>query len=226
MLLSLTLQDIRQNLADTAAEGAPVVVTDAVSGRGLTELIDEIQAMAATLPMESAQGMGRLNVDRSFSIKGFGTPSRDPHRRPHGEWPRSLALSRRPAPAHPQYACSHEQDVLRADPPQRTALNLAGISCGAIHRGDVLCTAPDFTATRMIDVKVTCLADAQPLFLWQRMLRLLVGTREVMARIVPLGAEQTVPGTEGFLQLRLEQDEIYVKAGDRSSCGPFRPCIP
>ena len=36
MLLSLTLQDIRQNLADTAAEGAPVVVTDAVSGRGLT----------------------------------------------------------------------------------------------------------------------------------------------------------------------------------------------
>lgn len=222
MLLSLTLQDIRQNLADTAAEGAPVVVTDAVSGRGLTELVDEIQAMAATLPMESAQGMGRLNVDRSFSIKGFGTivtgtlidgpmmNGREVWLYPGG---RRLRIRNMQV---------HEQDVLRADPPQRTALNLAGISCGAIHRGDVLCTAPDFTATRMIDVKVTCLADAQPLFLWQRM-RLLVGTREVMARIVPLGAEQIAPGTEGFLQLRLEQDEIYVKAGDRFILRTFSP---
>lgn len=54
-------------------------------------------------------------------------------------------------------------------------------------------------------------------------MRLLVGTREVMARIVPLGAEQIAPGTEGFLQLRLEQDEIYVKAGDRFILRTFSP---
>lgn len=58
----------------------------------------------------------------------------------------------------------HDRDVWQAEPPQRTALNLAGISSGAIHRGDVLCTAADFAATRMIDAKVTCLADAEPLF--------------------------------------------------------------
>ena len=52
---------------------------------------------------------------------------------------------------------------------------------------------------------------------------LLIGTREVMARIVPLGAEQIAPGTDGFLQLRLEADEIYVKAGDRFILRTFSP---
>ena len=222
MLLDLALQDIRQNLADTAAEDAPVVITDAVSGRGLTELVDEIQAMAASLPVETAQGMGRLNVDRSFSIKGFGTIVTgtliDGPMVNGGEvwlYPGGRRLRIRNMQAH-------EQDVPRADPPQRTALNLAGISCGAVHRGDVLCTAPEFAATRMVDVKVACLADAAPLLLWQRM-RLLVGTREVMVRIVPLGAEQIAPGTDGFLQLRLEKDEIYVKAGDRFILRTFSP---
>lgn len=221
-LLDLALRDIRQNLADTAAENAPIVVTDAVSGRGLPELVDQIEQMAATLPLETADGDGRLNVDRSFSIKGFGTIVTGtlidgPMMNGRDVWlyPGARRLRIRNMQAH-------EQDVFRADPPQRTALNLAGISCGAIHRGDVLCTAPDFAATRMLDAKVTCLADAAPLLLWQRM-RLLVGTREVMVRIVPLGAEQIAPGTDGFLQLRLEQEEIYVKAGDRFILRTFSP---
>ena len=221
-LLGLALQDIRQNLADTAAEDAPIVVTDAISGRGLTELVAEIQEMAASLPGETARGTGRLNVDRSFSIKGFGTIVTgtliDGPMTNGGEvwlYPGGRRLRIRNMQVH-------DRDVWQAEPPQRTALNLAGISSGAIHRGDVLCTAADFAATRMIDAKVTCLADAEPLFLWQRM-RLLVGTREVMARIVPLGAEQIAPGTDGFLQLRLEADEIYVKAGDRFILRTFSP---
>lgn len=221
-LLGLALQDIRQNLADTAAEDAPIVVTDAISGRGLTELVAEIQEMAASLPGETAQGTGRLNVDRSFSIKGFGTIVTGtlidgPMTNGSEVWlyPGGRRLRIRNMQVH-------DRDVWQAEPPQRTALNLAGISSGAIHRGDVLCTAADFAATRMIDAKVTCLADAEPLFLWQRM-RLLVGTREVMVRIVPLGAEQIAPGTEGFLQLRLEADEIYVKAGDRFILRTFSP---
>ena len=221
-LLGLALQDIRQNLADTAAEDAPIVVTDAISGRGLTELVAEIQEMAASLPGETARGTGRLNVDRSFSIKGFGTIVTGtlidgPMTNGSEVWlyPGGRRLRIRNMQVH-------DRDVWQAEPPQRTALNLAGISSGAIHRGDVLCTAADFAATRMIDAKVTCLADAEPLFLWQRM-RLLVGTREVMARIVPLGAEQIAPGTDGFLQLRLEADEIYVKAGDRFILRTFSP---
>ncbi|WP_293985992.1 selenocysteine-specific translation elongation factor [uncultured Megasphaera sp.] len=221
-LLDLALKDIREHLAQTPAAGAPIVVTDALSGRGLDDLVRQIQESAANLPSETADGDGRLNVDRSFSLKGFGTivtgtlidgpmlSSRDVWLYPGGRRLRIRNIQ------------VHEEDVLRAEPPQRTALNLAGIACSEIRRGDVLCTAPDLTATRMLDVKVTCLADAAPLVHWQRM-RLLIGTREVMVRIVPLGAEQIAPGTEGFLQLRLEADELYVRAGDRFILRTYSP---
>ncbi len=221
-LLDLALKDIREHLAQTPAAGAPIVVTDALSGRGLDDLVRQIQESAANLPSETADGDGRLNVDRSFSLKGFGTivtgtlidgpmlSSRDVWLYPGGRRLRIRNIQ------------VHEEDVLRAEPPQRTALNLAGIACSEIRRGDVLCTAPDLTATRMLDVKVTCLADAAPLVHWQRM-RLLIGTREIMVRIVPLGAEQIAPGTEGFLQLRLEADELYVRAGDRFILRTYSP---
>lgn len=221
-LLDLALKDIREHLAQTPAAGAPIVVTDALSGRGLDDLVRQIQESAANLPSETADGDGRLNVDRSFSLKGFGTivtgtlidgpmlSGRDVWLYPGGRRLRIRNIQ------------VHEEDVLRAEPPQRTALNLAGIACSEIRRGDVLCTAPDLTATRMLDVKMTCLADAAPLVHWQRM-RLLIGTREVMVRIVPLGAEQIAPGTEGFLQLRLEADELYVRAGDRFILRTYSP---
>lgn len=221
-LLDLALKDIREHLAQTPAAGAPIVVTDALSGRGLDDLVRQIQESAANLPSETADGDGRLNVDRSFSLKGFGTIVT-------GTLIDGLMLSGRDVWLYPggrrlriRNIQVHEEDVLRAEPPQRTALNLAGIACSEIRRGDVLCTAPDLTATRMLDVKVTCLADAAPLVHWQRM-RLLIGTREVMVRIVPLGAEQIAPGTEGFLQLRLEADELYVRAGDRFILRTYSP---
>ena len=44
-----------------------------------------------------------------------------------------------------------------------------------------------------------------------------------MARVVPLGVEAIEPGTEGFLQLRLERDEIYVKSGDPFILRSFSP---
>ena len=220
--LDLALRDSREHLAQTPAAGAPIVVTDAVSGRGLDELVQQIQKSAADLPAETADGDGRLNIDRSFSLKGFGTivtgtlidgpmvSGRDVWLYPGGRRLRIRNIQ------------VHEEDVQRAEPPQRTALNLAGIACSEIRRGDVLSTAPDLAATRMLDVKVTCLAGAEPLVHWQRM-RLLIGTREVMVRIVPLGAEQIAPGTEGFLQLRLEADELYVRAGDRFILRTYSP---
>ena len=61
---SLTRMD--QAFIGTAAEGAPLVVTDALSGRGMRELVDAISRMAETILSQEASGHGRLHVDRSF----------------------------------------------------------------------------------------------------------------------------------------------------------------
>ena len=217
---SLTRMD--QAFIGTAAEGSPLVVTDALSGRGMRELVDAISRMAETILPQEASGHGRLHVDRSFSLNGVGTIVTGTLLDGVVEKEQYLWLYPGGRQLRVRNIQVYEEDVLRAEPSQRTALNLAGISCGDVPRGSVLCAVPDVTATRMIDAKVTCLREAPPLVLWQRV-RLLVGTREVMARVVPLGVEAIEPGTEGFLQLRLERDEIYVKSGDPFILRSFSP---
>lgn len=52
----------------------------------------------------------------------------------------------------------------------------------------------------MLDVKVTCLAGTDGgINLWDRV-RVLIGTKEIMARTVPLGLDWIGPNEEGFLQ--------------------------
>ncbi|PHK51052.1 DNA/RNA-binding winged helix domain-containing protein, partial [Enterococcus faecium] len=57
--------------------------------------------------------------------------------------------------------------------------------------------------------------------LWDRV-RLLIGTREVMARTVPLGVDWIGPGEDGFLQLRLEE-QVAVKERDRFILRSYSP---
>ena len=69
----------------------------------------------------------------------------------------------------------------------------------------------------MLDVKVQCLKTSPvAMGLWDRV-RVLIGTREVMGRIVPIGEDCIQPGHEGFLQLRMEES-VFVKMGIDLSC--------
>lgn len=222
-LLELAVDDIRGQLADTPLADADIVETDAVSGKGIPELLSKIEEWTEKIPDTTADGKARLNVDRVFSVKGFGTvvtgtlldssvtvgdeltvyPSRKKTRI------RSIQV--------------HEEDVKRVTARHRTALNLANIAVDEIERGDVLSASDRLKPTWMLDVKVTCLRDAfAPIGLWDRV-RLLVGTREVMARAVPIGTERIEPGKEGFLQLRLEMEQVVVKERDRFILRTYSP---
>lgn len=219
----LVREDIREQLMDTPAAHAPIVETDAISGKGIAELIQQIQLMTEAIPEADDHGAGRLNIDRVFTVKGFGTvvtgtlldgamaAGQDVYLYPGNTKIRVRNIQ------------VHEKNVSKAEPSQRTALNLANIPADALKRGDVLCVSPELDATRMIDVKIQCLRHSQSgVGLWDR-LRLLVGTTEVMVRAVPLGTDAIRPGEEGFLQLRLEEEQVVVRKGDRFILRTFSP---
>lgn len=215
--------EIRNELSQTEAAGAAIIETDAVTGYGIPALRRSIQNIAEQLEDTAATGSGRLHADRVFSVKGFGTvvtgtlldgpmhvgddvylyPSRRKLRI------RSIQV--------------HEEPVAKAMPGQRTALNLPSIAKEEIQRGDVLCTADVLEGTRMLDVSIQCLADSSvPIGLWSRV-RLLIGTEEVIGRAVPIGTAEIQPGQAGFLQIRLEQKEIFVSVRDRFILRTFSP---
>ncbi|MGO3609363.1 MAG: selenocysteine-specific translation elongation factor [Enterococcus sp.] len=221
-LKELVVEDIREQLADTPLAEADLIETDAVSGTGIKELLAKIQEHSEEAQERSATGSARLNVDRVFSVKGFGTVitgtlldgainvGDELYVYPSGKKTRVRNIQ------------VHETDVKSAQPGQRTALNLANLSTDEIQRGDVLSISEKLEATWMLDVKVSCLPEVEGgIGLWDRV-RLLVGTREVMARTVPIGVDWIGPGDEGFLQLRLEE-QVAVKERDHFILRAYSP---
>lgn len=220
----LVIEDIQEQVQGTVLEGADIVETDAVTGYGLDNLIAKIEQFTEEEHPVSASGNARLNIDRVFSVKGFGTvvtgtlldgPISV------GDTLYSYATGNKVTVRNIQV---HEQNCQQARPGQRTALNLSNVSKQELKRGDVLSRSDQILVTWMVDVKVTCLPEAQSgIGLWERV-RLLIGTKEVLARTVPIGVDDIAPGEEGFLQLRLEE-QIVAKQNDRFILRSYSPMM-
>lgn len=221
-LKELVVEDIRDQLADTPLADAELIETDAVTGTGIKELLATIQAHSEEVQERSGSGSARLNVDRVFSVKGFGTVVTGTLLDGSVNAGDDLYLYPSQKKTRIRNIQVHETDVKSAQAGQRTALNLANIATDEIQRGDVLSVSETLEDTWMLDVKATCLPEVETgIGLWDRV-RLLVGTREVMARTVPLGVDWIGPGEDGFLQLRLEE-QVAVKERDRFILRSYSP---
>ncbi|MDU5509367.1 selenocysteine-specific translation elongation factor [Enterococcus gilvus] len=221
-LKELVVEDIRDQLADTPLAEAELIETDAVTGTGIKELLATIQAHSEEVQERSGSGSARLNVDRVFSVKGFGTVVTGTLLDGSVNAGDDLYLYPSQKKTRIRNIQVHETDVKSAQAGQRTALNLANIATDEIQRGDVLSVSEKLEDTWMLDVKVTCLPEVETgIGLWDRV-RLLVGTREVMARTIPLGVDWIGPGEDGFLQLRLEE-QVAVKERDRFILRSYSP---
>ncbi len=72
-MLDLARLELDEHLAPSALADAPVVVCDALSGRGLDEVRAGLDAVLAAAPPPVDRGRPRLWVDRVFAAKGAGT---------------------------------------------------------------------------------------------------------------------------------------------------------
>lgn len=221
ILLEIVQEDIREQFHGTVLAEAPIIATDALAEIGIDQLRAEITKRCSQMTREASKLPPRLNVDRSFSVKGFGTVvtgtlvdgmlhvGDDMTIYPSGLQTRIRNIQ------------IHEEDVEVAYPGNRTALNLTKVDVDEVPRGSVLTTA-HLPSSYMLDVNVQCLPDSPyALELWDRV-HVHIGTQEVRARIVPIGAETIHQGETGYLQLRLEE-KVSAKVGDHFILRSFSP---
>ena len=109
---------------------------------------------------------------------------------------------------------THKQEIERALPGSRVAVNLSGIATDEIRRGQVAVTPGTLRATRLLDVSFRLLPDAPKPLRHNTAVDLFSGASETPAHLRLLAAEELPPGGEGWLQLRLDRP-ILVAAGDR-----------
>lgn len=215
MMLELVKEDIEERLEGTIFRGAPCVMVDSLSGRGIDELKRLIFEELKRVEFRDAYGSFRLPIDQVFTVQGQGTVVRgtiyEGAVRTGSQLtllPKGLKVKARQIQVHHE-----EQEGARAG--QRTAINLGGVDRNQVTRGDVLVASGHFLATGIIDVALT-LAGGKFTPLKQRApVKVHVGTSEVMGKIVFFDRNE-LDGTdeEVLCQIRLDE-EIVVRRGDR-----------
>jgi selenocysteine-specific elongation factor len=212
--LDLVEAELRETLAGTILENAPIVRVSARSGAGLDQLIQALQEILSKHPHRPDLGRPRLPIDRVFTLPGFGTIVTGTLM--DGKLTVGDAVEILPPgiKSRVRGLQTHKQAENKALPGGRTAVNISGVSVDQIERGNVLVHPNTFEPTKMIDVWCTLLKDIEDPLKHNTEVKFFLGAAEVMARVRVLGAGELKPGQDGFLQLMLK-DPVVTLRGDR-----------
>lgn len=220
----LVKEDIREFIAGTVLENSPIIEVDSISKKGLDNLLEIIDKKTEDIEAKNIEKNARLNIDRSFQVKGFGTVVTGTLTEGVVNVGDELVIYPKGIKTKVRNIQVHSKDVEKAYAGQRTAINLANIKFDDVKRGDTIATADSLTKTYMLDSEIKLINDERAnLELWDRV-RVYIGTEEVMARVVPLGTDLLKAGESSFAQLRLE-DEIAVKNYDKFIIRTYSPMI-
>lgn len=213
-------EEIQTFVAGTFLEKAAVVVTSAVDGRG----IEDLRRILWQMCLEETQGGDyaqrnasvnsfRLPIDRVFSLKGFGTIVTGTLLNGALDMDSSAMLYPKAHLVKVRGIQVHGQNVSRAFPGQRVAVNLAGIGKEEISRGEILAAADSMESTMMADVKLRLLKSGHRSLKSGARVHLYHGAAELICKVILLDREVMKTGEEAVVQLRMEQ-QTAMKAGD------------
>src|SRR5215216_1730831 len=182
-LLELARAEVEDFVGGSFLEGAPIIAISSRTGSGIEELKGALVTLAAEVRPKAVSAVARLPVDRSFSIKGFGTVVTGTLIA--GELKSGDEIEILPAGARTRIRNLqvHGRDTDRAFAGQRTAINLQGVNVEQVERGSVLAPAGRLRATSMIDARLDLLPTAPRPLTHRARVRLHHGTVEVMARV-------------------------------------------
>ena len=222
-MLVLVEDEARDLVTGSFLEDAPVVAVSSRTGAGLDDLKSRLTELGKRVPPRSLDFTMRLPIDRSFSMKGFGsvvTGTLVSGKITEGE---ELELLPPRIPVRVRGLQVHNKSVREAHAGQRTAVNLAGVDTAQIERGMVLAAAGRLRPTQVIDAWIDVLPGASRGVRSRSRVRFHIGAAEVLGRVRVLeDSSEIAPGKGGLAQLRLEAPVVALH-GDRFILRSYSP---
>ncbi len=197
--------EVRDLVQGTFLADAPMIATAAPTGQGVEELKAAIAECCKKVEERSGKDWFRLPIDRSFIVQGHGTVvtgsvvsgglrvGDEVEWLPSGQKVRVRSLQ------------NHDHQVEEVHRGQRAAINLAGVHHEDVIRGQELATPGYLVPSRVVTVRLHCLAERKRPLKHRMPARFHVGTCEVMATVSLLDCDQIEPGKWGLAQLFLEE---------------------
>lgn len=212
--LELVKEDVQTLIKGTFLENTPILTVSSTKGIGIENVINTIDDLANEVEEKDAGGRARLPIDRVFTISGFGTVVTGTLLSGTFKVGDEVQVFPGNNRARIRTIQVHDIDTHEAYAGQRVAINLAGLKKTELSRGDVIAPVNSMKSTMMLDAKVRILKDSPKIIENRSRLRLFIGTKEILCRIVFLDREYLSPGETGYAQLRLEEPTV-AKRGDR-----------
>jgi len=218
---ALAEMEVKELVAGSFLEGAPVLKVSARTGQGLDGIRTGLQELARQAGARPADGLLRLPVDRVFTLRGFGTVVTGTlvsGRLAAGEEVEALPSGRR---ARVRGLQVHGEPVDSVPAGSRAAVNLAGLEVDELSRGDVLARPGTVLTSSILDVELTLLPGEKPLK-DQARVRVHLASAERLARVRLRQAARLAPGETARAQLRLESPAAAGR-GDRLIVRSYSP---
>jgi len=229
--LALVKEDVAEKVRGTFLEGAPMVAVSSVTGEGLDELLQLMDAVAQEVPPKDTTRPLRLPIDDIFVKAGFGTIVRGAifsgtvHVGDEVEVvPKSIVT--RVRSLH-----TYGKPVEVAFAGQRAAMNLGGVEREAIERGDVVTLPSALISTDRIDVRLKTLPQSAlypsvsiPKIRHGSPIRFHIGTAERIGRIFFFDRDELELGEQTFAEIQLDEP-IACAWGDLFVIRTYSPMV-
>ena len=221
--IGLVMDEIRGLVKGTSLSNAEIIPFSALDGSGMGELAGKIDELLEKSAAKKDIGRPRLPIDRVFSLKGFGTVVTGTLLEGRFSVGQPVMILPGRIESRIRGIQTHKKNTSEAEPGTRTALNLVGVEVDQLRRGDVVTGMNSLNPTRRIDLRFRMVKDAGRKLVHDELVKVFTGTAQNHARVRIIGADEVLPGQEGWLQLEFG-DEIVVCAGDH--CVLRRPSPP
>ncbi|MFL6374145.1 MAG: selenocysteine-specific translation elongation factor [Pyrinomonadaceae bacterium] len=223
--MELARLDVAELVAGSFLEDAPVIAVSSKTGDGIDELKRVLARSAHARHSRDDRFATFLPVDRSFSVRGFGTVVTGTlFSGAIGEGD-ELVLLPVDLPVRVRGVQSHGEPAKKVGSGRRTAVNLVGVDQDKVSRGMVLTARDSVDPTQLLDCEIEMLKNIpRPLRTRQRV-RVHIGTSEVLARVQVLNeAAEITAGETDLVQLRLESP-IAALPGHRLIIRSYSPQV-
>lgn len=211
-LLELVIEDTKDTVKGTFLESSPFVAVSSVTGEGIESLKGEIIKYIKDIKDRQINDFFRLPIDRVFTLKGIGTVVTGTLKDGTIAVGDTCVVYPGEKQVRVRQVQVHGNQVEKAYPGQRSAINITGIEKEDISMGDLLTTVNYLTPKNKVVCSLRLLDDAQELANGT-IIRFHWGTEETHGRAVLLDREVLLPGEKCFCQLRLETP-VVVARGD------------
>ena len=213
-LCDLAELEVIDHLEGTFLSAAPIVRVDALSGKGMENLVTEIDSVLGSTPSNPDSRRPRLWVDRVFAAKGSGTVVTGTLGGGSFEVGEELLLSPNNQYVRIRALQSHDEELEVAIQGARIAVNLTGVDHNDLSRGSVLTRSKQWYLTSKFDADLSVLNALDHDVSRRGAYLVYLGSGEYPAKLRVLGPKSISPGDQGKVRIFIE-DKLPLMLGDR-----------